>query len=325
MSVNGLALDEIQWRDSNLVMQMGGIHSNTVLWYFANSPFYDKTCNNAVLFQQAQFNVTMVQYVESREALEGRLKTMSGLEFMVAEQPAVTGPGYGTGIWIIRKQTRRKQSGQDDIVEIHATYYVVGDNIIMAPTLADILTFRMTTISSYLSKCFPAADEATSWSPATGHEYRLPPAVTQTREQQNLASKEATPMPESQASKGSGETTSKKSNQSTTLAPQLADQTWAIHMRYGGEYMDENPITGKPGDFHLSSTGRKEKLQAPVLNPLTIPAADSTNKSPASAPGDKPGKDGKAGSGDKTPKTPTGGLSKSRRKKSKTGATPTAS
>jgi mediator of RNA polymerase II transcription subunit 6 len=277
-----------------------------VLWYFANSPFYDKTCNNAVLFQQAQFNITMVQYVESREALEGRLKTMSGLEFMVAEQPAVTGPGYGTGVWVIRKQTRRKNPDRDDTVEIHATYYVVGDNIIMAPTLADILTFRMvnillglmhlqytnslqTTISSYLSKCFPAADEATTWSPATGHEYRLPPAVTQTREPQTLASKEATPM------------------------------------RFGGEYMDENPITGKPGDFHLSSTGRKEKLQPPVLNPLTIPAAaDGINKSPASAPGDKPGKDGK-GSGDKTPKTPTGGLSKPRRKKSKTGFTPTAS
>ncbi|KAK8058672.1 MED6 mediator subfamily complex component [Apiospora phragmitis] len=318
MSLNGLALDEIQWRDSNLVMQMGGIHSNTVLWYFANSP-----STTRLLFQQAQFNVTMVQYVESREALEGRLKTMSGLEFMVAEQPAVTGPGYGTGVWVIRKQTRRKQSNQDDIIEVHATYYVVGDNIIMAPTLADILTFRMTTISSYLSKCFPAADEATTWSPATGHEYRLPPAVTQTREPQTLASKEATPMPESQASKGLAET--KKSSQSTTLAPQLADQTWAIHMRFGGEYMDENPITGKPGDFHLSSTGRKEKLQPPVLNPLTIPAADSSNKSPASAPGDKPGKDGKPGSGDKTPKTPTSGISKPRRKKSKTGFTPTAS
>ncbi|KAK8035054.1 Mediator complex- subunit Med6 [Apiospora rasikravindrae] len=319
MSLNGLALDEIQWRDSNLVMQMGGIHSNTVLWYFASSPFYDKTCNNAVLFQQAQFNIAMVQYVESREALEGRLKTMSGLEFMVAEQPAVTGPGYGTGVWVIRKQTRRKQSNQDDIVEILATYYVVGDNIIMAPTLADILTFRMTTISSYLSKCFPAADEATTWSPATGHEYRMPPAVTQTREQQTIASKEATPMPESQASRGAS-----RDKESTTLAPQLADQTWAIHMRFGGEYMDENPITGKPGDFHLSSTGRKEKLQPPVLNPLTIPAADSNNKSPASAPGDKPGKD-KPGSGDKTPKTPTSGISKPRRKKSKTGFTPTAS
>ena len=129
-------------------------------------------------------------------------------------------------------------------------------------------------------------------------------------------------MPESQTSKGQAET--KKASQSTTLAPQLADQTWAIHMRFGGEYMDENPITGKPGDFHLSSTGRKEKLQPPVLNPLTIPAtADGINKSPASAPGDKPGKDGK--SGDKTPKTPTGGISKPRRKKSKTGFTPTAS
>ena len=30
-----------------------------------------------------------------------------------------------------------------------------------------------------------------------------------------------------------------------------------VHMRFGGEYIDKNPITGRPGEFHLSSTGRK--------------------------------------------------------------------
>jgi mediator of RNA polymerase II transcription subunit 6 len=41
-----------------------------------------------------------------------------------------------------------------------------------------------------------------------------------------------------------------------------AEEAFLIHMRHGGEYIDENPITGRPGEFHLSSTGRK-----PVLPP----------------------------------------------------------
>jgi mediator of RNA polymerase II transcription subunit 6 len=80
--------------------------------------------------------------------------------------------------------------------------------------------------------------------------------------------------------------------------------------------MDENPITGHPGKFHLSSTGRKERPRAPTLNPLT------TNlKNPVSTKAvDK--KDGTKEA--KTPKTPNSGISKPKRKKTKTGLTPGA-
>lgn len=37
----------------------------------------------------------------------------------------------------------------------------------------------------------------------------------------------------------------------------VAEESFMIHLRYGGDYIDENPITGRPGEFHLSSTGRK--------------------------------------------------------------------
>lgn len=76
---------------------------------------------------------------------------MSGLEFMVAEQPAETGPGAGTGVWVIRKQTRRKRQGEEDEVLVHATYFVVGENIYMAPAFSDILGSRMVG----LDKMFP--------------------------------------------------------------------------------------------------------------------------------------------------------------------------
>lgn len=148
MAANDTPLDEIQWRHPQLVNNMRGIHSNTIMWYFAESPFFDRTSNNAVLQQQAMYNPGMEQYVSSREAFEGRLKTMSGLEFMVAEQPAITGPGFGTGVWVIRKQIRRKRLNEEDELTVLATYYVVGDNIYMAPTLADVLSFRMVTLAA---------------------------------------------------------------------------------------------------------------------------------------------------------------------------------
>ncbi|KAK9422031.1 putative Mediator of RNA polymerase II transcription subunit 6 [Seiridium unicorne] len=313
MASTDVPLDEIQWHHPQLADSMQGIHSNSVLFYFAESPFFDKTSNNAVIANQAMFNPAMYQYIQTREAFEGRLKTMSGVEFIVAEQPAQMAPGTGTGVWVIRKQTRRKRPGDEDEITVHSSYYVVGYNIYMAPTLADILSFRMATITNSLRKCFPAADEARTWSPAQGHAYKPLPATTITRDRQLAASKEATPMPESQASKASE---TKKSAQSSVLDARLAEHSFAIQMQYGGEYMDENPITGHPGNFHLSSTGRKERPRAPTLNPLT------TNlKTPVAAkPVDK--KEGTKEA--KTPKTPNSGISKPKRKKTKTGLTPGA-
>lgn len=118
-------------------------------------------------------------------------------------------------------------------------------------------------------------------------------------------------MPESQGSKAVQE--SKKTTQA--LDSRLAEHSFLVHMQHGGDYMDENPITGQPGQFHLSSTGRKDKPQT-----LALPSINTSFKSPTSVEPDK--KDGK---GDKTPKTPTGALSKSKRKKSRAGTTPTSS
>jgi mediator of RNA polymerase II transcription subunit 6 len=153
-----------------------------------------------------------------------------------------------------------------------------------------------------------------TWSPATGHGYRTSSGSANPRER-SLASKEATPIPESQTNKGALE--SKRSNQAPGVdvqLGQLAEESFAIHMRFGGEYMDENPITGAPGAFHLSSTGRKERLQMANLASLS-----TSFKNPA-APEMGGKKDGK---GERSPKTPTGG--KSRRRKSKAGVTPTSS
>jgi mediator of RNA polymerase II transcription subunit 6 len=79
--------------------------------------------------------------------------------------------------------------------------------------------------------------------------------------------------------------------------------------------MDENPITGAPGAFNLSSTGRKEpsRLAVPITKPLQMPGkvAHAAPTLKTDIPPDR-----KASKTDKSPRTPGG---KIKRRKSKAG------
>ena len=78
---------------------------------------------------------------------EERLRSMQGLEFMVTHDPSEgdTKP-MNSGVWVIRKQNRRKRPGMPDEVTGLASYYVVGENIYMAPSLEKLLGARMVGI-----------------------------------------------------------------------------------------------------------------------------------------------------------------------------------
>ena len=97
----------------------------------------------------------------------------------------------------------------------------------------------------------------------------------------------------------------------------LLEESFRLSMRYGDEYMDENPITGHPGAFNLTSTGRKAKdnLAGPTQKTASLQNAtkggtslvdDKATDAPPTRKGSK---------SDKTPKTP--GIPKPKRKKSK--------
>ncbi|KAI5299753.1 hypothetical protein KEM56_002979, partial [Ascosphaera pollenicola] len=80
--------DEICWQSIPHLMQMGGyLHANNVLYYFAESPFFDTSSNNANLVAQATHNEDMQRFTSTREAFEDRLKMMQGLEFVVSRDP----------------------------------------------------------------------------------------------------------------------------------------------------------------------------------------------------------------------------------------------
>ncbi|EFQ29896.1 MED6 mediator sub complex component [Colletotrichum graminicola] len=302
-------LDEIQWRAPEIAASMQGIHSNSVLFYFAESPFFDRQSNNAVITNQAMFNPALLKNLATREAFEGELDKMSGLEFRVLHAPAdmVT----GTGVWTIVKQTRQKNLDRNRMeTRPLAYYFVVGENIYQAPTLGDILSSRIESIAEAMRKVLPATESVRKWTPSLGHVYTQPtPPSALSRV---TASKDGgeTPMPDGTAANANATAAAKsaiaaKKDSTKNALDRLAEESFLIHMRHGGDYFDENPITGRPGDFHFASTGRKDKIAPPPPKPvLNTKLAEETKK------------DGKES---KSPKTPT--VPKLKRKKSKV-ATP---
>lgn len=175
MTSQDRVLDETQWFSPDHVRQFGGIHENTgqyqyrpgsvsfhadcynlVLFYFAQSPFFEATSNNSSIYTQAMYNPSMLPLLSTRDTFEAHLKTLQGLEYLVAFGPKDFGPEahIGRGTWVIRKQNRRKRPGGEDEVTILATYFVIGERIYMAPSVSNIMQARLVSELAPLHKLF---------------------------------------------------------------------------------------------------------------------------------------------------------------------------
>ncbi|KAK2069427.1 hypothetical protein P8C59_004011 [Phyllachora maydis] len=247
----------------------GGLHSNSILYYFATSPFFDPASKNAMIFGQGLSNADMFHFLTTRELFEAKVKERPGIEFVVAQEPAETGPGAGTGVWVINKQLRDDEDG----VTVLAAYFVAGEDIYMAPSLADLLSSRIAAIADRVGRILPAADAARVWSPAGGRETRAPAPSTTAKTRALDASRAATPLPG-----GSADVVSRPGAPPPPDAAsdyRVLEEALRIHQLHGHEYMDLNPVTGRPGAFHLSVSARKDasKLVVPGAARSTAPAA----------------------------------------------------
>jgi mediator of RNA polymerase II transcription subunit 6 len=153
------------------------------------------------------------------------------------------------------------------------------------------------------------------FTPALGNIYLTPEYLSRKKATESrigrTSSKENTPLPESQQSKKAAATPS--NNQ---LNSRLLEETLNITLKYGDEYMDEIPITGQPGEFHLSSTGRKtENLMVPVAAPKGPLAAPTPKPAPPALKTDIEPAARKGSKSEKSPRTP--GMPKLKRRKSK--------
>ncbi|KAI9884531.1 MAG: hypothetical protein M1823_003689 [Watsoniomyces obsoletus] len=247
-------LDEAVWRGPMILQSMGGLHSDTVLHYFSHSPFFDGTSNNAVLVTQATYNPSMIHLVQTREAFEARLRTMSGLEFVTIDAPSPP----DSSVWTIRKQIRRKVAGMDDQVTVLSCYFVVGENVYMSPSLGNVLGSRLLSTVTSLTKQLATAADLPLFTPALGHIYLRPqpkPPVAPSSSQSKVPSKESTPAPESfgRGSSTSAPTWTSPGSDGLREARSLAESL-SLAVRYGNEYADTTPMTGEPGSFILSSS-----------------------------------------------------------------------
>jgi len=160
-----------------------------------------------------------------------------------------------------------------------------------------------------MSKVLPTADSARTWTPSLGSVYR--PSPTPTTQPQGGAVEKTAP--------AKGEAPKVKNNTLETELERLAEDSFIRHLKYGGDYIDEKPITGQPGNFHVASTGRKEKpAKLPSLPTKTDGISGLGLQGPAIA---KNGKEGKKA--EKSPRPPN--APKPRRRKTKTGSVAPAS
>ncbi|KAL4976138.1 mediator of RNA polymerase II transcription subunit 6 [Aspergillus desertorum] len=294
------SLEEILWRSPSHVQMMGGyLHSNNILFYFAESPFFDATSNNASLAIQANYNEAFRHFVETREAFEGRLKTMQGLEFMVAYDPLQAAAGANSqfvhepsNIWVIRKQTRRKRSGFDDEVVVLATFFVVGDCIYMAPSAASVIGNRILSAVTSLTSLLKTASTLPNFTPSHGHTY-LPPAPKSTDVSQPgvqaQPSKENTPMLDADATNKTQHFTGLQTGTGLAVHDMRSlAESFNLVARYGDEFMDESPLMGEPGSFILSRAGDADRGAAskqPQFLSTNVPRRIGTPQAKADTPG----------------------------------------
>lgn len=125
---------------------------------------------------------------------------------------------------------------------------------------------------------------------------------------------------------------------STTQTSSVSDartlfESFNLAMRYGNEYMDENPLLGEPGSFVFSSTNERLKAQQQRAaqqagSKLQNELKSSTPSTPQPTVHGKPdvkvgGEHKRSKSGDKTPTVTSGAIvPKPKRRKSKAVVTP---
>lgn len=120
------------------------------------------------------------------------------------------------------------------------------------------------------------------FTPSTGHTYFLPVSKSLTPgtgSQATQASKETTPMPGTQDMSFSGKPllASKLASDPDDQSLPLLVESYSLSVRYGKEYMDDNPLVGEPGSFILSKS--RELAAPPVIQ--AAPKASTMTKRPS--------------------------------------------
>uniref|UniRef100_M4C4K5 Mediator of RNA polymerase II transcription subunit 6 n=1 Tax=Hyaloperonospora arabidopsidis (strain Emoy2) TaxID=559515 RepID=M4C4K5_HYAAE len=131
-------------------LQSFPLNPQTVLHYFALSPFYDRSCNNERLKMQ-------------RLGLD-QLKNLRGIEYELLPNAAKQLPQQ---LYVIRKQRRSSRTQ----VEPLAVYYVLDGTVYQAPNIHAMLTSRLKKCSYRINKAFHGLAAGVRFSPTEGYAW----------------------------------------------------------------------------------------------------------------------------------------------------------
>lgn len=108
---------------------------------------------------QTQFNQQQTGQLTPQH-FEQELQKMTGIEFVITH---VREPD----LWVIKKQNRLNPQQTTPI----STYFVINENVYMAPTVAAIMQSRVLSTSMFLKRALEEAIELPSYSPSQGYTY----------------------------------------------------------------------------------------------------------------------------------------------------------
>jgi hypothetical protein len=138
----------VSFRDVHWLANNGPLTATNVLDYVALSQFWDRTCNNAALAMQMRYQQASLGAEGGGESVEGRLSRMVGLEYVVVEHDDAA----HNSLFVIHK--RRRQSPTQ--TQLLVVLYVVQGNVYQAPSLADVVRFRVRAFAALLDQSYRA-------------------------------------------------------------------------------------------------------------------------------------------------------------------------
>ncbi|KAH7425086.1 hypothetical protein KP509_11G039300 [Ceratopteris richardii] len=130
----GTELTGISFRDQ-LWLNSFPLERGLVFDYFANSPFYDRSCNNEQLRMRSIHPLDV-----------SHLSKMTGIEYMLYE---VQEPN----LFVFRKQ---KRESPEKVMAISG-YYILDGSIYQAPNIHNVIGSRVVRVAYYISKAFAEA------------------------------------------------------------------------------------------------------------------------------------------------------------------------
>ena len=159
---DGKVQTDITWEDRR--WWSGALHKNSAIDYFAQSPFYDRTCLNEHLRMQR----TTLQPEEAADMLARLPGIVYALDENRTEEIPPTADTQAHMLYVIRK-FRRDISGSKKSEVTLRFYYILDGVVYEAPSLESVMQTRLLKMAWHLHEAWKLAAEREPRAAAGSH------------------------------------------------------------------------------------------------------------------------------------------------------------